>query len=704
MLCYGLKSRPSSSTQMEYEISHDPRSSVFFSTCYQKQTAVEFAGIPDPGFQSSKQFLFDDKCLSCASSATNAQKGVPATDMVRGNVSVEPGAFTPTWKLAEKCIDCIASPGKPDKLPQIAARERWGDGERKITCLGMRQHVDAGASVGRLKSADCANAICAKLLVTPGRGHTRHKLGVAFNIDHCKALAARDSECNDDLIFFANDFAVTKVSRTSFKEGHVCICMKKNTCCSGCTPAMPSHSHGKLVPILFQTKSTPWVVMANAHCKTRDRRVPNGKPVGPSHPVGLGDEGCKAACDQIEDCNRAVYDTKYKKCYTNHVSEVPNRCDSNRDRWTYYKRKQGTTSLMQVGAHDTLTEELAEDASDSEGVGEIEEFLEEDERQELLEDELQTAALLEGMDAAIEADDEGIAEDDEHDENDVHLDHEDHMCDGHAVPEYTSFATDYLREIGQDLRNISQWYLPGSFVPFPHTYHSVTHQSEEYALSRDQLAALTVKHRVRRSAKSKSAKRHDKRAIRRRRHRFARRRRRAFRSPRRRHYRVRKTTTPAPTSTPTPATKPPTQAPTEAPTKPPTKPPTKAPTEAPTKPPTKPPRPKGRRRRAPTTMPPTTEAPTTVPPTTEAPPSPPTNPGHCIKLRSLAACSRCLETVQCTEGICDPIMKRCVASRGQVCPEPVAECNPPCSKPECTSCVASYPAKWQKPTCGRQSR
>jgi len=97
-----------------------------------------------------------------------------------------------------------------------------------------------------------------------------------------------------------------------------------------------------------------------------------------------------------------------------------------------------------------------------------------------------------------------------------------------------------------------------------------------------------------------------------------------------------------------------------------------------------------------------TEAPTKAPsePPTKVPTGPPSS--KCTKAYSLPpTCSPCLETIQCSDGICDPIMKKCILTRGQVCPEPVAACHPPCSTAARSGCVAGYPAQWQQPTCGR---
>merc|ERR1719326_594798 len=58
MICYGVKPRKTSSTKLEYEVSHDPRNPIFYSTCYQRQQAIDQSGLPDPGFKSSSQFLF----------------------------------------------------------------------------------------------------------------------------------------------------------------------------------------------------------------------------------------------------------------------------------------------------------------------------------------------------------------------------------------------------------------------------------------------------------------------------------------------------------------------------------------------------------------------------------------------------------------------------------------------------------------------
>ena len=68
-------------------------------------------------------------------------------------------------------------------------------------------------------------------------------------------------------------------------------------------------------------------------------------------------------------------------------------------------------------------------------------------------------------------------------------------------------------------------------------------------------------------------------------------------------------------------------------------------------------------------------------------------------------CSKCLSHDQCeTGGFCCPYMKLCVSSSSQGCPQPIANCRPPChgkTVAECPACTnADYRSgSWQLPTC-----
>lgn len=445
MICYGVKPRLKTSTQMEYEVSLDPRSGIFYSTCYQRRQAVEFAGNDDPGFRPSKQFLFGDKCISCNNAATNMEAGVPATDMVRGNVTVLPGALTPTWKLADECHDCEETPGKVDPSPHEVARKIWGTGHKDVTCMGLDIDADLGKSTGRVNSSSCKHANCVKFMTTPGKKATHTGFPVAFNLDHCKALAARDNECNDSLVYFRNLYSVERLVPHNhfharnrgfdFKEGHICACIKKTSCCSGCQPRLVDHWSGSRDGPYLYSRTPKLFFSFNGYCEQKGG-MPNGQKVGPeSHPPGLGAEACKAECQKIPNCTRAVYDTRGSgTCRTDKLEAAPDQCKRWHQYWTYWKEAPGPKSqesLIQVSKDDTLT---------------ITHSMEDDPSQQDEQIERYPSSADEK-----EKDDEDL--DDEHHDDDL-------ACDGAQIPEFTQFAVDYLLEIGQDLANVSL-LLPG---------------------------------------------------------------------------------------------------------------------------------------------------------------------------------------------------------------------------------------------------
>jgi len=514
-------------------------------------------------------------------------------------------------------------------LPHVLARKKWGVGHERITCVGLNVNEDEGASVGRSTKSSCANEKCAKLMVTPGRQRTRRGLPVAFNLDHCKALAARDDECSDALVYFAGDGSSVKAhpyrhfiqqsKQFDFTEGHVCACIKKNSCCNGCEPAAADRYTTWQKPYLYTQAPFTWILVANAACK-QEASPQNGKKVGGEHPKNLGKDGCKLACNSITGCNRVIYDTDTGICYTDRLDELPTKCRKSRKQWTYWKMTAGE-SFLQVDADSTLTDAVDHDLSTWEGVGEHAEFVERNEKQARLDDAFHVDTDED------EVDNSEIAGEEEHDEHhgDEHDDHEDRMCDGRSNTEYTQIALNYLKEIGQDTSNISL-SLPAS--------------ADVDAVTRSGLTSSSVKrHSQSQISNTSSATR------------------------RRRRSEVPIWSWPL--------------------------------SEMDRKASTRPVAPAVRRRRRSQSQAATQASVASL--------LQKKGTGACIKVRSLASCLPCLETIQCADGVCDPIMKKCVMSRGRVCPDSgqtrVAECNPPCDEAQCTSCGEDYPSNWQEPTC-----
>jgi len=263
MLCYGVHPRPKTDVRLNYEISLDPRNPIFYSTCYQRQQAIKFEGLPPPNYNPSYQFMFGDMCTTCGSMKMNAQKGKPARHMVRGRDTVNPGVLTPVWKMTEKCKECDEIDVKADLTPEQNGDKVWGRGSSGRTCSRLQPNGGGVAGYGRSSKGSCAKATCAKFLETPGQ--RRGKVPVVFDVAHCKALAARDRDCNDAVVWF-NGIESTyggygpihypaqkgpKGSRYTFKQGKVCICVKRSSCCNGCKATRDSKSS----PVLFQRSS-----------------------------------------------------------------------------------------------------------------------------------------------------------------------------------------------------------------------------------------------------------------------------------------------------------------------------------------------------------------------------------------------------------------------------------------------------------------
>jgi len=88
----------------------------------------------------------------------------------------------------------------------------------------------------------------------------------------------------------------------------------------------------------------PWLLIANAYCEGgcggyRDIR---GR---------VGHEACRSSCDHAwPDCNAVTYDRRSGICHLLdcHGNE-PSSCDSNRNGWTYWRRKQGQGLLPPPG-------------------------------------------------------------------------------------------------------------------------------------------------------------------------------------------------------------------------------------------------------------------------------------------------------------------------------------------------------------------
>jgi len=258
MVCYCAEPRLRSSTEDEFETTMDPTNPIFYSTCYKRRIGLEFVDFDPPLYSPDRSFMFWGKCVGCDIVASNARVGVKGDYLAGGPQTVIPGVFTPTWSLSSTCMDCDQAPGATPLLPGDAARNVWGPGKSDRTC-GFTQRrsnepfiqnpnflrdVAAGTSdLGRSTRPECDEAACAKLIWTPGQ--PAKWTNVVYSRTHCQALAARDPDCSDALIFFEQRFTWTTQKHRDFwkqqKEMHAgfhCVCVKKdfgNGCCTGCS-------------------------------------------------------------------------------------------------------------------------------------------------------------------------------------------------------------------------------------------------------------------------------------------------------------------------------------------------------------------------------------------------------------------------------------------------------------------------------------
>jgi len=174
--------------------------------------------------------------------------------MVRGSATVVPGVMTPTWKMSDACIACDEEKQKADPTPEEVGTRKYGKGSAGQGCAGLSAKSASG-SFGRTGSGNCRSATCAKYLETPGQMRAGGK-PVAFSHAACKAMAAREG-CEAAVWYAGSSSSLSatapfhypppkkgpKPQQKQFKQGSVCICVQKSSCCKGCSPTRSSGAH-----------------------------------------------------------------------------------------------------------------------------------------------------------------------------------------------------------------------------------------------------------------------------------------------------------------------------------------------------------------------------------------------------------------------------------------------------------------------------
>ena len=229
-LCYRVQARVPSATFNSYEISFDPESPTFYSTCYVRKSPVDFevqsewwAKRDDVKLadKSLEPWEFEDQCISCK-------------DMSQYSASV------PTWKLSPACVDCDSkqkgadelkpTPKKSVKMSLVASQTRcdgwptWANPDKHHSCSGTDEEVTAK---------------CFKMPFSFERSK-KYDWGIPYlaSAAECKFLTYRDPECSDTFWFSQN-------------EKPSCVCLKKNPCCGGCSPVHRSSGD------IYEINSTP---------------------------------------------------------------------------------------------------------------------------------------------------------------------------------------------------------------------------------------------------------------------------------------------------------------------------------------------------------------------------------------------------------------------------------------------------------------
>jgi len=193
-LCYNVMPMAFTDTTDEYTVTNDPEDPIFYSTCFYKLNGNMFADYLSnytdaPAYVS---WRYNDKCVDCKSSQTNARNDV-----------------TPKWTVTDTCVNCDKEPvnlvpeQQPDPIPI----------ENAVRCDGLGgftrplHHTCSNTTVGN----------CVKQLIPVGRT-ANHDV----SLSECDLLAQRDPSCSSKIM--------RRVS-TPLR----CYCYTTQACCKECS-------------------------------------------------------------------------------------------------------------------------------------------------------------------------------------------------------------------------------------------------------------------------------------------------------------------------------------------------------------------------------------------------------------------------------------------------------------------------------------
>ena len=216
-ICYRVQARAPSDVFKSFQISHDPESPTFYSTCYIRQAVVQMdvqsewwtGASSDKSEESTSPWEFEDQCLSCSDHELIYKHPVPQ------------------WKLANTCTDCDSKQSSysethtPLKVSLVASKAR---------CDGWTSWAKAGKHHACDGSDEAENTeICFKIPFAFRDTTKANPWGLSWvtSVTECGYLTFRDPECSN-VFMFDKDAAKT------------CICMRNDECCGGCSAVYSS--------------------------------------------------------------------------------------------------------------------------------------------------------------------------------------------------------------------------------------------------------------------------------------------------------------------------------------------------------------------------------------------------------------------------------------------------------------------------------
>ena len=211
-ICYRVQARAPSDVFKSFQISHDPESPTFYSTCYIRQAVVQMdvksewwaTTSSDKNEESTSPWEFEDRCLSCRDHELMYKHPVPQ------------------WRIADTCTDCDwkKNPYSETHAPLDVALVAPG-----ARCDGWptwvkpdKHHTCNGGTDGDISQK------CFKMPFAFRDTTKSNPWGLSWvtSATECGYLTYRDPECSN-VFMFDKDADKT------------CICMRKDECCGGCS-------------------------------------------------------------------------------------------------------------------------------------------------------------------------------------------------------------------------------------------------------------------------------------------------------------------------------------------------------------------------------------------------------------------------------------------------------------------------------------